>query len=165
MATPPTAWLTPQEQRAWRAFLRSHTLLLARLHRQLQRDAGLSLADYEVLANLSEAADGRLRAFRLAASLQWEKSRLSHHLTRMEQRGLVTREECSSDARGAFVALTEEGRRTIASAAPAHVGEVRRSFIDPLTPEQLELLATVSERIMTAAGEGGGAGGDCEESA
>lgn len=143
-------WLTPREQDAWRAFIRAHSLLLARLHRQLQADAGLSLSDYEVLAHLSESASGRLRVFELGAALQWEKSRVSHQLRRMEQRGLISRAECPTDGRGAFVALTGAGRRAVELAAPLHVEEVRRSFVEPLTAEQLDALAGITETLVTA---------------
>lgn len=152
-------WLTGREQRAWRAFLRAHALLLAHLNRQLQADSGLSLSDYEVLVNLSEAPERRLRVFELGAALQWEKSRVSHHLTRMEQRGLVAREECASDARGAYVVLTEKGREAIRGAAPRHVEEVRRWFLEPLSPEQLDGVADAAEAIVARLeSDGPGAG-------
>lgn len=152
-------WLTPAEQRAWRAFLRAHTLLIGRLNRQLQAESGLSLSDYEVLVNLSEAPERRLRVFELGAAMQWEKSRVSHHLTRMQQRGLVVREECASDARGAVVVLTEEGRRAIESAAPRHVDEVRQWFVEPLSSDQLDDLAGAAEAIVARL-EGGGRAGN-----
>jgi DNA-binding MarR family transcriptional regulator len=99
-------WLDAREARAWRGFVQMQTELRARTNRQLQREAGLSEADYAVLVGLSEAPDGRLRAFELGRQVGWEKSRLSHHLSRMEQRGLVRRERCLSDSRGAEVVLT-----------------------------------------------------------
>src|SRR5918992_4130761 len=123
-------WLDEREARAWRGYTRMQVLLTARLHRNLLRETGLSLSDYEVLVHLSEAPDGRLRSFQLSNALQWEKSRLSHHLTRMERRGLVTRQECSTDGRGAFIVLTPNGRAAIEEAAPAHVADVRDAFID-----------------------------------
>ena len=154
MANADPRWLTQREQSAWRAFLRAHSLLLARLHRQLQADAGLSLSDYEVLAYLSESADGRLRVFELGAGMQWEKSRLSHHLRRMEQRGLVARADCPTDARGAFVVLTDQSRRAIELAAPLHVEEVRRSFVEPLTRAQLDSVMTIAQALIDAADDG-----------
>jgi DNA-binding MarR family transcriptional regulator len=138
-------WLDDDEQRAWRAFVRMQTELTARLNRQLQADSGLSLADYEVLVHLTDAPHGRLRPYELQERLQWEQSRLSHHLTRMQRRGLVSRELCTADGRGAFVAVTEAGRRANAAAAPGHVEAVRTLFFDQLTDEQtatLERLAT-----------------------
>lgn len=147
---PTGGWLDEREHRAWRGYLRANTLLSARLNRELQRHAELSNADYEVLVNLSEAADRRLRPFELGEAMQWEKSRLSHHLKRMEARGLVVREECPSDARGAFVVVTDAGMAAITAAAPLHVDEVRRSFIDVLTSEQLDALIEISDAVLTA---------------
>lgn len=123
-------------------------LLDARIARDLNADSGLSAPDYDVLSNLSEAEGHRLRVTELAARLQWSKSRLSHHLSRMEQRGLVSREDCSSDARGAVIVLSAEGLRTMEAAAPGHVDSVRRHFIDVLTPEQLEALRTISDTVV-----------------
>lgn len=141
-------WLDEREARAWRGYAHMQAQLSARLHRSLQRRTGLSLPDYEVLVHLSEAPDGRLRSFQLSAALQWEKSRLSHHLTRMEARGLVSRQECGSDGRGAFVVLTPAGRAAIEAAAPAHVADVREAFIDVLTPAQLDALAEIAVAVV-----------------
>jgi DNA-binding MarR family transcriptional regulator len=146
MAAP--RWLDQREQRAWRGYLRMHAELLRHLNRQLQRNTDLSVPDYEVLAHLSETPGGRLRAFELAGALRWEKSRLSHHVTRMERRGLVAREECPTTPRGADVALTDAGRASIEAAAPLHIEEVRRLFIDALTPDQLDALARISEVVL-----------------
>jgi DNA-binding MarR family transcriptional regulator len=150
---PRSRWLTQREQRAWRAFLAMQRQLIGRTARELQRESGLSGADYEVLVNLSEAPDGRLRAFELGAATQWEKSRLSHHITRMVDRGLVRRESCPTDSRGAFVVLTAAGRKTVEAAAPRHVEHVRRWFIDSLTPEQLDALADICEAIVAKLGD------------
>jgi DNA-binding MarR family transcriptional regulator len=141
-------WLDEGEQRAWRAFLRMHGQLSARLNRQLQGDSNLSLADYEVLVQLTEAPDGRLRPYELQRALQWEQSRLSHHLTRMQRRDLVAREECAEDGRGAFIALTAAGRAAIESAAPGHVDAVRRLFFDSLTGEQVALLDRLATQVL-----------------
>jgi DNA-binding MarR family transcriptional regulator len=141
-------WLNEREDRAWRAFTRMQALLSARLHRNLLRETGLSLSDYEVLVHLSEASEGRLRSFQLGNALQWEKSRLSHHLTRMEGRGLVARRECSTDGRGAFIVLTPAGRAAIEAAAPTHVADVRDAFIDVLTPEQLDVLVDIANAVL-----------------
>lgn len=143
-------WLDSREARAWRGFLEIHARLQSRLGRALHDEVDLSYADYEVLVHLSEAPDGRARAFELADSTQWEKSRLSHQLTRMATRGLVRRERCPSDRRGSFVVLTEEGWAAIRSAAPSHVGHVRRWFIDALTPAQLDQLGDISDRVIAA---------------
>jgi DNA-binding MarR family transcriptional regulator len=143
-----TRWLDEGEQRAWRSYLQMHGQLLARLNRQLQADSGLSLADYEVLVHLTEVPDGRLRPFELQRGLQWEQSRLSHQLTRMQRRGLVSREGCTDDGRGAFIVLTETGRRAIETAAPGHVDTVRRLFLDGLTRDQITMLGQLSTQML-----------------
>lgn len=140
-------WLTSREQRAWRGFVLMQQRLVRRIGRELQQETGLSAADYEVLVQLSEAPGGRLRAFELGGVTQWEKSRLSHHITRMADRGLVKRESCPTDSRGAFVVMTAAGRKAIEAAAPRHVEHVRRWFIDSLTPEQLDALAEISDAV------------------
>lgn len=141
-------WLDEGEQRIWRAYLQIQGQLAARLNRQLQAGCGLSLADYEVLVQLTDTQDGRLRPFELARGLQWEQSRLSHHLNRMQNRGLVTRQECREDGRGAFVALTTAGRRAIEAAAPGHVDTVRRLFFDGLTRDQVLMLEQLSTQVL-----------------
>lgn len=151
-----TRWLTEREDEVWRDYLRMQRELTARLEQELQAQSGLSTADYEVLVNLSEAPDHRLRAFELCDAMRWEKSRLSHHLSRMERRGLVRREECSTDGRGADVVLTRQGRTAITKAAPRHVDAVRALFLDPLTRAQLDQLAAISHRVLD------GLGGDRE---
>jgi DNA-binding MarR family transcriptional regulator len=108
----------------------------------------MSEADYEVLVHLSEAPEGRLRPYQLGRITQWEKSRLSHHLSRMGERGLVERQFCPTDNRGSFVAITESGRAAIAAAAPQHVEDVRRLFIDVLTPEQLDAIADIADTVL-----------------
>ncbi|GAB3904613.1 MarR family winged helix-turn-helix transcriptional regulator [Microbispora bryophytorum] len=141
-------WLDADEQRAWRAYLRMQGRLTARLNRQLQADSGLSLADYDVLVHLTDREEGRLRPYELQRDLQWEQSRLSHHLTRMQHRGLVRREECADDGRGAYVVITEDGRRAIAAAAPGHVETVRRLFFDGLTREQVTALEQLAADVL-----------------
>jgi DNA-binding MarR family transcriptional regulator len=141
-------WLDEREARAWRGYTRMRAQLEGRLSRELARHSGLSDPDYGVLVNLSEAPEGRLRAFELGRALQWEKSRLSHHLTRMEKRQLIARETCESDARGSFVVITPEGRAAIEAAAPAHVEDVRRYLIDLLSPEQLDVLGDITETVL-----------------
>ncbi|WP_169988740.1 MarR family winged helix-turn-helix transcriptional regulator [Microbispora sp. H10836] len=147
-------WLDADEQRAWRAYLRMQGRVTARLNRQLQADSGLSLADYEVLVHLTDREEGRLRPFELQRDLQWEQSRLSHHLTRMERRGLVSREECADDGRGAFVVITEEGRRVITAAAPGHVETVRRLFFDGLTRDQVAALERLAADVLDRLDQG-----------
>lgn len=142
-------WLNPQEERAWRALQFMQMRLEGELARQLA-DSGLSYPDYVVLVALTDQPDGRLRLFELAGVLGWEKSRLSHHVARMVSRGLVEKEKCDSDRRGAFVVLTKQGGKEIQAAAPGHVRTVRRLFIDRLTPDQLEVLATSAETVLAA---------------
>ena len=143
-----TRWLSEPEQRAWRGLLQMTTRLEAQLNRELQGASGLSLADYDVLVPLSETPQGRLRVFELASDLGWERSRLSHHLTRMQRRGLVTREDCDADRRGAFVVLTDLGRTAIDQAAPAHVDTVRRLVFDGLSSEQVAAVQAVTESVL-----------------
>jgi DNA-binding MarR family transcriptional regulator len=142
-----TRWLDEREAHVWREFLAMSKRLLSQLGTDLQRATGLSAADYEVLVNLSEAADGRLRPSELGAAIRWEKSRLSHQVSRMEQRGLVKRSACKTDARGAFVAITAAGRRAIEKAAPEHVEQVRRVFFDALDPAQRDALLEICEAV------------------
>lgn len=141
-------WLNETEQRAWRGLLTVTSRLDAELNRRLQETSGLSQADYAVLVSLSEAADGKLRAFEVARSLSWEQSRLSHHLARMQKRGLIDREDCPSDRRGAFVVLTDEGHSAIETAAPAHVEAVRELMFDGLSDAQVRTLASVTEKVL-----------------
>jgi DNA-binding MarR family transcriptional regulator len=142
-------WLNPAEDRAWRGYRRMSALLNAEINRDLARDSGLSEPDYDVLSILSETEGHRWRLTELAARLLWSKSRLSHHLTRMEQRGLVRREDCGVDGRGTEVVLTDAGMAAIVAAAPDHVESVRRHFIDHLTEEEMAALATLASRIIT----------------
>ena len=141
-------WLDDDEQRAWRAYRRMRLLLDAQVARDLHADSGLSAPDYDVLSDLSESEGHQLRVTDLAARLQWSKSRLSHHLSRMEKRGLVGREECASDGRGAFIVLTPEGRAAIEAAAPSHVDAVRRFFFDVVTSDDVEALASIADRVI-----------------
>jgi DNA-binding MarR family transcriptional regulator len=141
-------WLTEEEQRAWRGLLRMTSQLNARMNRQLQDECGISLADYEILVALSEVSESRLRVFEVADTLAWEQSRVSHQLARMQRRGLVTRENCATDARGAFAVLTEPGRAAIERAAPAHVEQVRQLVFDGLGHDQLTALTEITTRVL-----------------
>ncbi|MEU9609684.1 MarR family winged helix-turn-helix transcriptional regulator [Streptomyces sp. NPDC048057] len=141
-------WLTAEEQHAWRSFVRLHERLIGRLAHLLQTESGLASADYAVLVNLTDVPDGRQRYQDLARALEWEKSRMSHHLARMIRRGLVAREECAEDGRGAFAVITEAGREAIAAAAPLHVQAVRSLFLDQLTADELRALAEISVRVV-----------------
>ncbi|MEU3341414.1 MarR family winged helix-turn-helix transcriptional regulator [Streptomyces sp. NPDC002144] len=141
-------WLSPEEQHAWRSFIRLHDRLWGRLSRRLQAESHVSSADFAVLVELSEAPDGRRRFLELARVLEWEKSRMSHHIARMVKRGLVVRDECPDDGRGAFVVITDSGREMIEAAAPRHVEAVRELFLDHVTPAELRTLARISERVV-----------------
>jgi DNA-binding MarR family transcriptional regulator len=121
--------------------------LYAFLEQQLVGD-GLSGADYRVLHPLSEAPDGVMRARELGTEIGWDRSRLSHHLTRMEQRGLVAREECAEDGRGLMVRVTAAGRRAIETAAPGHAENVQQYFFDLLSQKELDTLVAVFERVL-----------------
>lgn len=143
-----TRWLSGDQQGAWRAYVVMQGRLNARLGAQLQADSELSLPDFEVLVHLTDAPEHRLRISELARVTQWEKSRVSHHLRRMEKRGLVARAECISDARGAFVVLTDAGRRAIEEAAPRHVATVRRLFLDCLSDDETRTLTVVFRRVL-----------------
>ena len=134
--TPERGWLTPQQQRAWVAYMRVQLRMNYEMNRQLQADSGLSLADYDVLVALSGDNDAGLRVSDLAAQIGWERSRLSHQLRRMEERGLTERRPSAQDGRTTNVVLTASGQRAIAEAAPGHVDLVRSLFFDPL-PENL----------------------------
>lgn len=141
-------WLNPREARAWRGYRRMRALLDLQLARDLARETGLSEADYDVLSTLSETDGHRVRLTELAAHMLWSKSRLSHHITRMQQRGLVTRQECPDDARGSVIALTQDGLKAIEEAAPGHVAAVRRHMVDLLTDEEIAALDALSHRIV-----------------
>jgi len=130
-------WLTDDEQQAWRATVNLSQLLFRQLDRDLNAH-GLNSRDYEILVELSEAPDHRLRMTDLADATSQSRSRLSHQISRMENRGLVRRDDCEGDKRGTFAVLTKEGMNTIERVAPHHVETVRRHFIDRLSPHQLE---------------------------
>ncbi|MCX4580626.1 MarR family winged helix-turn-helix transcriptional regulator [Streptomyces sp. NBC_01571] len=141
-------WLDAREDHAWRTFMHAHHQLRVRLQRRLLQDSALSEADYEVLAVLSEHPEECLPARELCDLLLWEKSRLSHQVRGMQQRGLVAREANPADARSTLVRLLPAGRRAIEEAAPQHVDNVRRYFIDLLAPDELDTLAAIHERIL-----------------
>lgn len=141
-------WLSPEEQRSWRAFIRLHQKLTARLVADLQSHSKLSGADFEVLVALTDVPEGRVRFQDLAKEIDWEQSRLSHQIRRMTKRELVAREECAEDGRGAFVVITAHGREVIEAAAPKHVAIVRRLVVDALSPEDLAALGRISDRVL-----------------
>jgi len=141
-------WLNRREDRAWRAFKRASYLLDVRLSRHLLQDSRLTQADYEVLAVLSEHSTDHMPARELCATLTWEKSRLSHQIRGMQERGLIAREPNPDDARSVVIRLLPAGRRVIENAAPAHVHRVRQHLIDLFTPAELETFASLNERVL-----------------
>jgi DNA-binding MarR family transcriptional regulator len=141
-------WLTAEEQRVWRRWLTLNAQLSATLQRELQDDAGLSTQDYEVLVHLTDNPEGRMRVTDLARLMQWERSRVSHHVTRMERRRLVQRVECAEDGRGAFVVITPQGRAAIEQAAPSHVNTVRRLVFDALSPEEVDSFGAIIDKAL-----------------
>ncbi|MFE9681986.1 MarR family winged helix-turn-helix transcriptional regulator [Streptomyces sp. NPDC002701] len=145
-ATP--RWLTSEQKAAWDSFIRMQETLIGRLSRLVQSDSGMSPADYIVLVSLTERGGGRMRFLDLAKMVEWEKSRMSHQVRRMTKRGLVAREECPDDGRGAFIVATPAGYKAIEDAAPVHVDHVRRLFIEALTQEELDTLARISDRVL-----------------
>jgi DNA-binding MarR family transcriptional regulator len=146
--TSDTPWLSAQEEHVWRGWLKLNAELSALLQREMQDDAGLSMPDFAVLVHLTDNPDGRIRVTDLAQLLLWERSRVSHHVTRMERRGLIERAECVEDGRGAFVAVTPAGRAAIEQAAPGHVRAVRRLMFDPLSSEEIDCLGTSIDKLL-----------------
>jgi DNA-binding MarR family transcriptional regulator len=145
-----TRWLTDDQQRTWRAYLQATQQLEDQLDRELQRDASMPLAYYQILAMLSEAPNWTLRMSDLAAITWSSRSRLSHAVDRLEENGWVQRSSCPSDKRGSFAVLTEAGYQALASAAPMHVESVRRHLFDQLTPTQTEQLRAITTAIVGA---------------
>lgn len=141
-----TRWLVPQEERAWRAYRRMVIAVQARLTQDLA-EHGLSEPDYEVLSTLSERPGNTSTLREQARKMEWSRSRLSRHATRMEARGLVRRAPDPADGRGCFLILTEQGLDTLRNVAPAHVASVRRHFVDRLGPEDLAALERIAAKV------------------
>src|SRR5215468_6863255 len=142
-----TRWLTAEEQRAWRAYIRLAKMLMRQLDRDLH-PFGLSTNDYEILVELSEAPANRLRMTELADLTAQSRSRLSHQITRMEAKDLVRREGCDGDKRGTFAVITPHGMATIERVAPSHVDSVRRHFIDQICADYLTALTEAYEPVL-----------------
>jgi DNA-binding MarR family transcriptional regulator len=140
-------WLDAREQRIWRTFLGATGMFMENLDRQLQRDSGMPLAYFEILAVLSESPGRSLRMSELAAMCRSSRSRLSHAVARLEEAGWVRRRACESDKRGSFAELTDTGFKVLAEAAPGHVNAVRETLFDVLTAEQIEQLNDISAAI------------------
>lgn len=138
-----TRWLTPEEQRAWRAYVAASLLLEDALDRQLQQDAGMPHLYYTILAYLSETPEKRLRMTDLAEKLKITRSRLTYAVARLEKDGHVRREACRWDKRGTVAVLTDEGMAVLERSAPGHVDTVRAALFDHLTPEQVGQLEEI----------------------
>jgi DNA-binding MarR family transcriptional regulator len=145
-----TEWLTDEQQRIWRNWLRLNRELTATLAREMASSSELSMADFSVLVKLTDVPSGRVRISELADELGWERSRVSHQLKRMQGRKLVERSECVEDGRGSFVGITAAGREAIAQAAPPHVETVRRLVIDHLDANELATLGRLTEKLLAA---------------
>ena len=139
--------MTSAELAVWRSLVDTNDELRRILGAQLVRESSLSPADYQVLLALSEADGRRMRSSRLAATIDWERSRLSHHLGRMERRGLIRRDECATDSRGAEVSLTEDGADMFRRATAPHLRAIKKHFADALTPEQFEALGDILQAL------------------
>ena len=147
-ATEDTRWLTADEQLAWRTFLVACQTLFSTIDAQLLRDSDIPHGYYEILVRLSETPGRALRMTQLAEASTSSKSRLSHAVARLEERGWVRRTDCPTDRRGQIAQLTDEGFAALAAAAPGHVDQVRRSLIDQLTAEQVEQLREIGAAII-----------------
>lgn len=139
-------WLGPEEEHAWRVYRRMVTVVQARTAQDLA-ELGLSEPDYEVLSTLSERSDGSGTLREQAAKMEWSRSRLSRHATRMEACGLIRRAPDPDDGRGCLLVLTEMGLDTLQQAAPTHVASVRRHFVDQLDPQELAVLGRIAAKL------------------
>ena len=157
-----TRWLTPEEQRAWRAYIAASHLLEDAIDRQLQQEAGMPHLYYSILANLSETPERRLRMTDLAEKTKITRSRLTYAVTRLEKDGLIRRENCKWDKRGSIAALTDKGMAVLERAAPGHVDTVRSLLFDKLSPEQVGQLEEIFSGIAQAL-EGDEAGPSAED--
>jgi DNA-binding MarR family transcriptional regulator len=144
--------LTRDEVEVWRAFYSMRRQLDRALDRQLQDDSSISTSEYEILLTLHNVPEHRLRLKEIAAIVGWEKSRVSHQVTRMERRGLIARAECDTDARGSWIVVTTDGRRATLGAMRGHVAAIRRYFFDALGEDDGQRLLDLSGRVLGAIG-------------
>jgi DNA-binding MarR family transcriptional regulator len=140
-------WLGDDEQATWRAYVEMQQQLEAAIERNFA-ESGMSGADYALLVPLSESANDEVRARDLALRVGWDRSRLSHQIRRMEQRGLITRRNCPTDARGTMIALTPAGRAAVEATAPGHAATVKGRFMDVLEPGDRQVIRDVSARVL-----------------
>ena len=148
-----TRWLSAEEQQTWRTFLGACNAFFSTVDGQLQRDSGMPHAYYEILVRLSETPGHALRMSQLAEATSASKSRLSHAVARLEERGWVRRVDCPTDRRGQVAELTDEGYAVLVATAPGHVGQVRESLFDGLTPEQVAQLKAIGDTMAAACGD------------
>jgi len=148
-----TRWLSADEQFAWRSFVDGVRGLMDVLDRQLQADSNLPHSYFEVLIPLSEAEGRTMRMSELAEAARSSRSRLSHAVARLEERGWVRRVDCATDRRGQLAQLTDEGFAVVEAAAPGHVAAVRKYLIDRLSPEQITALGEIGQVLLTSTSE------------
>jgi len=146
-----TRWLSNQEQQAWRAYIYGQQALFDALDRQLMRDSGIPHGYYQILVPLSELPDRQMRMSELAELTHSSRSRLSHAIARLEEKGWIERVECETDRRGQLARLTDAGYQVVVDAAPGHVEAVRDLLIDRLTPDQLRVMREIGEIILKSA--------------
>lgn len=149
-----TRWLSADEQQAWRAYLDANILLQDALDRQLQADSGMPLGYYEILVRLSESPGRSMRMGELADRTRSSRSRLSHAVARLQERGWVDRAGCETDKRGQVARLTDKGFAVLVAAAPGHVEAVRRHMVDRLTPDQVHQLRQIAGAILDGLSDG-----------
>ncbi len=152
-----TRWLTADQQKVWRTYLLGAARLSERLGADLQ-SSGLDLPEYEILVNLEESPDRRLRMSELADAVHQSRSRLTHTIARMEKAGLVVRTTCPTDRRGVWAQLTDTGFEVLAAAAPGHVAAVRRNLVAAVAPEDWEALGRVFAAVLAVPADDASAG-------
>lgn len=146
---------TAPQLRIWRDFIETVADIQSELGRRLQEDSGLSPADYSVLLALSDQKARELRSSELALAIGWERSRLSHHLGRMERRGLIRRDDCATDNRGAVIVLTEDGATAFRRSNPAHLRAIHELFVHRLDDEQLRMVDDITRALRDGGAESG----------
>jgi DNA-binding MarR family transcriptional regulator len=154
MAPPRT--LEPEQWQLWHTWMQAHRLLSRELDRDLQREYGISKAEFSVLVTLHQSPGGELRVGELAEALDWDKSRVAHQLTRMENRGLINRTDSESNGRRVGVSLTPEGRSAAENAILGHGENIRRYFFEALTPDQAAAIHEWSRQTVERIEPGGG---------
>lgn len=143
----PFALLSPSEVSAWFAYMKVHLRIQYEMNRQLRVESGISLSDFDVLVALTSDPHGTMTVTALATRIGWERSRLSHHLRRMRESGLVKTTQSASDRRVTEVALTAAGSQKLRDASPSHIGFVRRAFFGNLTAEEIAAMTSTFEKV------------------